>query len=151
MPFHFRKATRSDVTKIVALLADDALGAQRERFEDPLPASYYRAFDRIDANPDHELVVVEDGGEVVATLQLTILPYLTYQGGSRAQIEAVRVAAHLRGSGLGTQVFQWAIERAKTRGCHLLQLTTDKSRPDALRFYEKLGFKASHEGMKLWF
>jgi GNAT superfamily N-acetyltransferase len=151
MTFSFRPATRDDVPKIVGLLADDALGAQRERFEDPLPQSYYDAFDQISGDPNHELTVVESGGEVVGTLQLSILPYLTYQGGSRAQIEAVRIASHLRGSGLGTQVFEWAIERARERGCHLVQLTTDKSRPDALRFYEKLGFKASHEGMKLWF
>lgn len=151
MAFLFRKATRADVPKIVALLADDVLGSKRERFEDPLPESYYRAFDQIDPDPNQELVVVESGGEVVGTLQLTILQYLTYQGGARAQIEAVRIASHLRGSGLGTQVFEWAIQRAQERGCHLIQLTTDKSRPDALRFYQKLGFKATHEGMKRWF
>lgn len=152
MTFDFRRATRADVPHIVALLADDALGAKRERFEDPLPQSYYRAFEQIDGNPHHELIAVtDDTGKVVGTLQLSFLPYLTYQGGTRAQIEAVRVASHLRGSGLGTQVFEWAIARAREYGCHLVQLTTDKSRPDALRFYEKLGFKASHEGMKLWF
>ena len=149
--YSFRQARRDDVAAIVGLLADDALGAQREQFEDPLPQTYYRAFEAIDGDGGHELIVVEKQDRVVATLQVSVLPYLTYRGGSRGQIEAVRVAAHLRGSGLGSHVFQWAINRARERGCHLVQLTTDKSRPEALRFYEKLGFKASHEGMKLWF
>lgn len=146
-----RPATRDDVQHIVAMLADDTLGAQREKYEHPLPESYYQAFRQIDRDPNHELVVLEDDGQVVGTMQLSFLPYLTYQGGVRAQIEAVRIHSSRRGQGLGEKLFRWAIERARERGAHVLQLTTDKKRPDALRFYEKLGFRASHEGMKLHF
>ncbi|MEO1053601.1 MAG: GNAT family N-acetyltransferase [Bacteroidota bacterium] len=147
----FRKALQSDVPHIIKMLADDALGAKRERYENPLPQVYYDAFEIIDKDPNHELTVVEDKGEIVGTLQLSFLPYLTYQGGWRAQIEAVRISSSRRGQGLGQIMFEWAIARAKARGAHLLQLTTDKARPEALKFYEKLGFKASHEGMKLHF
>jgi GNAT superfamily N-acetyltransferase len=146
---NFRRATRADVVEIVRLLADDPLGARRERYELPLPQSYYAAFERIDADPNNELVVVEQDGAVVGTLQLTYIPYLTYEGGTRALIEGVRIDGRLRSSGLGKQLFTWAIERAGARGCHVLQLTSDKLRPDAIRFYESLGFTASHEGMKL--
>jgi len=151
MQFTIRSAQRRDVPSIVSMLADDSLGSKREDYRDPLPDSYYQAFTAIDQDPNHELVVAEAEGEVVGTLQLSILPYLTYRGGSRAQIEAVRIASHKRGSGLGGLLFEWAIERARQRKCHLVQLTTDKSRPDAFRFYENLGFEATHEGMKLWF
>lgn len=144
-----RAARPDDVPDIVRLLADDPLGAKRERYETPLPASYGTAFERIDADPGQFLAVVEDGGSVKGTLQLSIIPYLTYQGRPRALIEAVRVDASLRGTGVGRRLFEWAIERAREAGCHLIQLTTDKQRPDALRFYEGLGFVASHEGMKL--
>jgi len=147
----FREARREDVPHIVRLLADDVLGAERERYEDPLPDAYYRAFEAIEANPDHQLLVAVEEGGLVGTLQLSFLPYLTYQGGVRAQIEAVRIDATRRGSGLGRRLAEEAIERARARGCHLVQLTTDKARPDAARFYERLGFRASHEGMKLWF
>lgn len=148
----FRKATRSDVPAIVQLLANDKLGQLREDFRDPLPDSYYQAFDKINGDAHQELMVIEDDKqEVIGTLQLSFIPYLTYRGGTRAQIEAVRVREDQRGKGLGEQLFQWAIERARSQGAHVLQLTTDKKRPDALRFYEKLGFKASHEGMKLHF
>lgn len=146
-----RPANHADLAAIVALLADDALGARRERNETPLPQAYETAFGAIDNDPNHHLMVAEQTGQIVGTLQLSILPYLTYCGGKRAQIEAVRVARDLRGSGLGSQLFQWAIEQAHQLGCHVVQLTTDKARPEALRFYEKLGFKASHEGMKLHF
>jgi GNAT superfamily N-acetyltransferase len=145
----FRRATREDVPAIVAMLADDDLGRSREEAATVLPPSYLAAFEAIEVDPNQELVVVELDGVPVGTLQLTYIPYLTYRGGWRAQIEAVRVASHLRGSGLGHALFTWAIERARQRGCHLLQLTTDKRRPDARRFYEDLGFVASHEGMKL--
>ena len=145
-----REARREDVPEIVRLLADDALGAKRERYEDPLPVSYLRAFEAIDTDPNHELLVAEHEGRVVGTMQLSFLPYLTYQGGWRAQIEAVRIDAGLRGSGLGGQLAEHAITCARERGCHLVQLTTDKARPDAARFYEKLGCRATHEGMKLW-
>lgn len=146
----FRRAAKKDVIFIVQMLADDKLGALREQFEDPLPDSYYRAFEAIDSDPNQELMVVEKASEIIGTLQLSFIPYLTYRGGVRAQIEAVRIRADQRGLGLGQQFFRWAIDRATERGAHVLQLTTDKKRPEALRFYESLGFVASHEGMKLF-
>jgi GNAT superfamily N-acetyltransferase len=147
----FRKAIKADVPLIVQMLANDKLGRLREDYQEPLPETYYAAFEKIDADPNQELIVVEKEGEVIGTLQLSFIQYLTYQGGIRAQIEAVRIREDLRGEGIGQQMFEWAITRAKERKTHILQLTTDKSRPDALHFYEKLGFKATHEGMKLHF
>lgn len=147
-----RKATSADLSAIVALLANDPLGQKREDFRDPLPDSYIKAFQVIAADPHQELMVMEGpDGQVIGTLQLSFIQYLTYRGGVRAQIEAVRIHSDFRGQGLGEQFFEWAIDRARERGAHLVQLTTDKKRPDALRFYEKLGFTASHEGMKLHF
>jgi GNAT superfamily N-acetyltransferase len=145
----FREARLEDLPAIVRLLADDPLGAKRERPADPLPESYGRAFVAIDADPNNELVVADLGGEVIGVMQLTFIPYLTYQGGWRALIEAVRIDSKHRARGLGKAMFEWAFERSRGRGCHLVQLTTDKARPDAKRFYESLGFAASHEGMKL--
>lgn len=145
----FRPATRTDVPAIVHLLAEDELGAQRERYEAPLPKSYYTAFDAIEADPNQELIVVDLEGEIVGTLQLMYLPSLSYQGGTRAHVESVRVTERLRGQGIGARMMAWAIARARQRGCHLMQLTSHKSREDAHRFYEKLGFTKSHIGMKL--
>ena len=146
----FRRAIKKDVFVIVKMIADDELGKTREDFRKHLPSTYYEAFDTINNDPNQELIVLEDAKEeVIGTMQLSFLQYLTYQGGIRAQIEAVRIRKDQRGKGVGERMFQWAIERAKERGAHLIQLTTDKKRPDALRFYENLGFKASHEGMKL--
>ena len=151
MSIHFRKAEKSDVPGIVQLLSDDELGKLREDFRDPLPEVYYTAFENISKDYNQELTVVEnEKGELIGTLQLSFIPYLTYQGGWRALIEGVRVHGEFRGLGIGQRLFEWGIERARKRGCHLVQLTTDKSRPDALRFYEGLGFKASHEGLKLF-
>lgn len=147
-----RKAEQKDVLSIVAMLADDKLGQQRENYKDPLPAAYINAFENIASDPHQELMVTEDEqGEVIGTFQLSFIQYLTYQGGTRAQIEAVRIRKDHRGKGLGTFMFTWAIGRAREKGAHLLQLTTDKKRPDARKFYENLGFTASHEGMKLHF
>lgn len=146
-----RKATYEDVSAIVAMLADDELGAKRENFQQPLPEMYLSAFEVIISDPHQELMVVEKQQEVIGTMQLSFIQYLTYQGGVRAQIEAVRIRKDQRGTGLGTQMFEWAINRAKERGAHVLQLTSDKQRPDAIRFYESLGFVATHEGMKLHF
>lgn len=152
MKISFRKAKKSDVFSIVKMLADDPLGSKREDFSDSLPEKYYRAFAQIVQDTNQELMVVENREQqIIGTLQLTFIPYLTYQGGVRAQIEAVRIKKEFRGKGLGEQFFQWAINRAKEKGVHVLQLTSDKKRPDAIRFYEKLGFKATHEGMKLHF
>lgn len=145
----FRKAVAEDLEHIVAMLADDPLGARRERYELPLPRSYVDAFEAIRNDPNQELTVAEFDGRVVGVLQLTFIPYLTYQGSWRALIEGVRVSSAMRGQGVGRRLFEWAIERARGRGCRLVQLTTDKVRADALRFYESLGFVASHEGMKL--
>ena len=148
----FRKALKKDLQDIVAMIADDELGKTREDYQIPLPSSYTDAFAVIDNDPAQELIVVEDeNSEIIGTMQLTFIQCLTYKGGIRAQIEAVRIRKDKRGSGLGRRMFEWAIERAKERKAHLLQLTTDKKRPEALRFYESLGFKASHEGMKLHF
>jgi GNAT superfamily N-acetyltransferase len=144
-----RHATRSDVPKLVALLADDELGREREELRDPLPSVYADAFDEITSSGVHELVVATIDGVVVGVLQLTFLRYLTFRGGVRAQIEGVRVARDVRGAGVGQDLFTWAIERAVAEGAHVVQLTTDIRRPDALRFYERLGFVASHHGLKL--
>ena len=147
-----RPAKRSDVPEIIGLIANDPLGAKRENFQDPLPDTYYEAFEIIERDPHQELMVFEGTNQkVVGVFQLSFIQYLTYQGGKRAQIEGVRVHEDMRGHGLGEQIFKWVIDRAKEQGAHVLQLTTDKKRPDALRFYEKLGFTASHEGMKLHF
>jgi len=144
----FRKATRSDLMEIVGMLANDPLGALREDLQ--LPEKYQQAFELIDKDDNQELIVVEnEGGEIIGTFQLTFIQYLTHQGGIRAQIESVRVRDDQRGKGIGEQMFQWAIHRAKQKGAHLVQLTSDKKRLDAIRFYERLGFTASHEGMKL--
>lgn len=149
---HIRKARRADIPALVKMLASDFLGKQRENYRKPLPEAYYQAFERIDCDPAHELVVMESPEEVIiGTLQLTFIPYLSYQGGIRAQLEAVRIDDGYQGKGYGKQLIRWAIGRAKERGAHLVQLTTDKQRPDAKRFYEQLGFVASHEGMKLHF
>jgi GNAT superfamily N-acetyltransferase len=146
----FRKATRKDIPFIVQMMANDKLGQLREIYDDPLPDQYYNAFERINADSNQELMVAEnDQGEIIGTLQLSFIQYLTYQGGIRAQIEAVRVREDLTGKGIGQKMFEWAIGRARERNAHLIQLTSDKQRSEAIRFYERLGFKASHEGMKM--
>ncbi|HEX3962296.1 MAG TPA: GNAT family N-acetyltransferase [Trebonia sp.] len=141
-----REARREDVPEIVALLADDVLGAGREG---PVDDAYFAAFEQIEADPSSRLLVAERDGRVAGTLQLTMVPGLSRHGMLRGQIEAVRVAADQRGQRLGRRMIEWAIEVARGQGCGLLQLTSDKQRPDAIRFYESLGFTASHEGLKL--
>jgi GNAT superfamily N-acetyltransferase len=143
-----RPARREDLPRIVELLADDDLGRGREHPGDDL-SPYAEAFRDIDEDPRNELIVVEAAGEVIATLQLTFIPSSTHTGGERAQVEGVRVAAGSRSTGVGRQLLDWAISRAEKRGCKMVQLTTDKRRADARRFYESLGFGATHEGMKL--
>jgi GNAT superfamily N-acetyltransferase len=145
----FRRATRKDIPHLVRLLADDPLGSRRERFADPLPDAYYAAFEELNADPNSEVVVVERDGEIVGTFQLTFIRGLTHMGAARAQVEAVRVDARSRGLGIGARMFEWAVGRARERGCRMVQLTTHVERPDARRFYERLGFVASHVGMKL--
>jgi len=146
----FRKAKLSDIPTIVQMIADDEHGKTRENFQKPLPNEYLSAFENIDADQNQELIIVENEAlEIIGTLQLSFIQYLTYQGGIRAQIEAVRIRKDKRGAGLGKLMFEWVIIRAKERNAHLLQLTTDKKRTNAIKFYEDMGFKATHEGMKL--
>ena len=143
----FRKAILSDITDIIAMLADDPLGALREDLQHL--EKYEQAYHIINEDHNQELMVVEnERGEIIGTFHLTFLQYLTHQGSIRAQIESVRVREDYRGKGIGEKMFEWIISRAKEKGAHLVQLTSDKKRPDAIRFYEKLGFTASHEGMK---
>ncbi len=149
---NFRKATIKDIPDIVKMIANDQLGKTREKYTNPLSESYYKAFENINTDQNQELIVVEnDVLEIIGTLQLSFIQYLTYQGGIRAQIEAVRIREDQRGKGIGQKMFTWAIARAKERNAHVLQLTTNKKRPEAIKFYKKLGFRTSHEGMKLHF
>lgn len=144
-----RAATETDLPVIVSLLANDPLGALRETAGEALSSRYRAAFEAIEADPHHHLLVSEVEGSVVGVLQLSYLPHLTYEGGWRAQIEGVRVDEAVRSRGVGRAMIEAAIEMARKRGCHLVQLTTDRRRPKALDFYLNLGFEASHEGLKL--
>jgi ribosomal protein S18 acetylase RimI-like enzyme len=147
-----RRARRDDVAIIVGMLADDPLGAARERIEDPLRESYFTAFEKVDRDPNFQLVVAEDGeGVVVGCLQLCVMPGVSSQGASRGLIEDVRVAKHCRSRGIGEQMVQWAVNEARARGCILVELLTHNSRVDAQRFYERLGFTRSHTGMTVRF
>jgi ribosomal protein S18 acetylase RimI-like enzyme len=151
-PVTVRRARRDDVGSIIAMLADDRLGAARERLEDPLPRAYFDAFERVARDANIQLVVAEDGeGAVVGCLQLCILPGLSSQGASRGLLEDVRVASHCRSRGIGEQLVQWAVAEARTKGCKLVELLTHHTRVDAQRFYERLGFARSHVGMTLRF
>jgi ribosomal protein S18 acetylase RimI-like enzyme len=145
----FRRAVAADLPAIVALLADDPLGRTREDPSHPLDPRYAAAFAAVDADPNQLLAVVELDGAVVGCLQLSFIPGLSRRGQWRGQVESVRIAAAHRGGGLGRAMFTWAIAECRARGCGMVQLTSDKSRTDARRFYESLGFRASHEGMKL--
>ena len=141
-----RRAAAADLPAIVALLADDVLGAGREAPGDP---AYAAAFAAIEADVNQVFAVADQDGRIVGCLQLSFIPGLSRRGMWRGQIESVRIAADQRGLGLGQRLFDWAIAQCRARGCGLVQLTTDKARPEARRFYESLGFVASHEGMKL--
>lgn len=146
---HFQVASPEHLEEIVDLLADDELGRLRENNMRPLLQAYHNAFNEITQNPHVQLIVGLEAKRVVAVAQLNILHYLTHQGSSRALIEGVRVAASQRGQGLGQKLFEYLIAVAKEKGCHSVQLTTDKSRINAHHFYRKLGFEATHEGFKL--
>jgi ribosomal protein S18 acetylase RimI-like enzyme len=150
-PVSIRPARRDDVPVMIAMLADDHLGRARERLEDPLPAAYYEAFERVQRDPNLALVVAESEGRVVGCLQLAILPGISSQGGSRGLLEDVRVASDCRNRGIGEQLVQWAVAEAKARGCILVELLTHQTRTDAQRFYKRLGFAASHVGMTVRF
>jgi len=147
--FSFRTASLTDLPAIVALLADDELGRGRELMGTPLDARYVAAFEAIAADANQRLVVAVDADAVVGTLQLSFIPGIAHTGAWRGQIEGVRIAAPLRGSGIGQQMLEWALAECRARGCSVVQLTTDKRRTDAHRFYERLGFVASHAGYKL--
>ena len=149
MEITFRPAEQQDLAALVSMLADDKLGATREDTSTPLNAAYLSAFDAINTDPNNELIVADLAGQPVGMLQLTFIPYLTHTGSWRCLIEGVRIHQAYRSQGLGQQLLRWAIERARQRHCRLVQLTTDKQRPDAIHFYQALGFVASHEGMKL--
>jgi ribosomal protein S18 acetylase RimI-like enzyme len=144
-----RLARRTDVPAIVSLLADDPIGSTREQPGEPLAQAYWDAFDAITAQSGNEVLIAEAAGEVAGCLQLTIIPGLSRTGMTRGQLEGVRVSARYRGRGIGETLVRAALERARGHGCRLVQLTTDRSRTDAQRFYERLGFEASHIGMKL--
>jgi len=145
----FRIANKNDLHSIVHLLADDELGSKRERFEEPLPEAYYEAFNAIESQVGNQIILAVENQKVIGCLQLTIIPGLARQGMKRAQIEGVRVDRNYRGKRIGEKLFEEAILIAKSEKCGMVQLTTDKQRSDARRFYEKLGFAASHEGMKI--
>ena len=145
----FQRAASADLPAIVDLLADDDIGTTREVPATPLDGRYLSAFAAIDKDPKQFLVVAEQERDIVGCLQLTFIPGLSRTGMWRGQIESVRSARSVRGEGLGREMFEWAIEKCRDRGCGLVQLTSDKGRPDAMRFYEALGFEASHEGIKL--
>ncbi|MEO3773927.1 GNAT family N-acetyltransferase [Micromonospora sp. B9E7] len=143
----FREAVRADLPAVIALLADDVLGKARDFTE--VDEAYEKAFADISADPRNQLIVAEQNGELVGCLQITYIPGLGRHGSERSLIESVRVRSDRRGQGLGRDLMTWAIDQARQRGCALVQLTTDKTRADAHRFYLGLGFVASHEGMKL--
>jgi ribosomal protein S18 acetylase RimI-like enzyme len=146
-----RPARRDDVAAVIAMLADDHLGRARERLEDPLPALYYEAFERLSGDPNIQLMVAEEGGDVVGCLQLCILPGLSSQGALRGLIEDVRVASDRRSRGIGEKLVQWAVNEARSKGCKVVELLTHNTRVDAQRFYERLGFARSHVGMTIRF
>ncbi|MEU6113860.1 GNAT family N-acetyltransferase [Streptomyces sp. NPDC047117] len=144
--FKIRRATEADIPAIVALLADDPLGATRESPDDPAP--YRTAYKRLADDPNQHLVVAEHDGRVVGTLQLTLIPGLSRRGATRSIVEGVRIHSDERGSGLGTRLMDWAVEESRALGVQLIQLTSDATRVDAHRFYERIGFEASHLGFK---
>ena len=145
----FREAVEKDLPLLVEMLADDELGSQREDTSNPLNSAYFSAFKNIVADPNNELIVVEKDGNLIGMLQLTFIPYLTHKGSWRCLVEGVRIHKNFRGEGIGTRVFEWVIQYARGKGVSILQLTSDKQRPDSIRFYEGLGFKSTHEGLKL--
>ena len=144
-----RLAVLDDLPRVILMLADDFLGSEREKVEDSLSESYIKAFRQIDTDPNNELIVAELDGEVIGAFQLTYTPSLSFQGSKRATVESVRVDARYRGKGIGREMMLWAMERAREKGCVSMQLTSHADRKDAHRFYENLGFKATHVGMKI--
>ncbi len=144
-----REARQNDLPSIVRLLSEDDLGQTRETFKNPLPAPYLQAFEEINASDSNELIVTTSENKVIGVYQITYIPYLTYSGGKRATIEGVRVDVNWRSQGVGQKMIHDAIERAKRRQCHMIQLTSNKCRTAAIQFYQSLGFEPTHEGLKL--
>ncbi len=149
MELEFRAANQKDLVGLVSLLISDPLGRSREDSSTPLNTQYVSTFAAIDKDPNNEIIVVELHDQLVGMFQITFIPYLTHIGGWRCAVEGVRVHENFRGRGYGEKIFEYIIALAKEKGCKMIQLTSDKQRPDAIRFYKKLGFKASHEGFKL--
>ena len=149
MSIIIREAELKDLPQMVKLMADDTLGSGRELYKDPLPQCYIDAFNNICNDKNSILLVVCDGENVIGNLQITFTQYLSYMGSVRATIENVRVAEDRRNAGIGTQLMNYAIDLAKEKGCNIVQLPSNKVRKDAHRFYKRLGFENSHEGMKL--
>lgn len=149
MKLGFRRARERDIPTLISMLVDDELGRLREDLAWPPDRRYLQAFAEIEKDPNNELIVAENGQQPVGMLQLTFIPYLTYMGAWRGQVEGVRIHRDFRGHGLGTRLIEWAIARSKEKGCVIMQLTSDKQRKDAIRFYQNLGFQATHEGLKL--
>lgn len=147
--FTIRRAKATDIPHVVRLLADDFLGRQREQYELPLPASYWRSFELIESDPHNDIIVLEQDGEIIGNMQVTFIPCLTYRGGMRCLIEGVRIDRRMRGDGLGRLLIEWAIDEARKKECHMVQLTMNKERLDVIDFYQSLGFVASHAGLKL--
>lgn len=150
MDIHFTLAGREHLRSIINLLVDDKLGSGREIVGEELDERYITAFNEIEADRNNELVVAEKDGLVVGTLQITYAPNLTHKGSMRATIEGVRVSSDARSLGIGTQMLNWTIDRCRSRGCQLVQLTSDLVRLDAIEFYSNLGFRHTHAGLKLW-
>ena len=150
LTIHFGLASREHLRAIVSLLVDDPLGSRREIGGDELDARYVAAFAAIESDPNNELIIAEHNGTVIGTLQITYAPNLTHLGTMRATLEGVRIASSLRSSGIGTRMLDWAIDRCRSRGCRLVQLTSDLVREDAIEFYRGLGFEHTHAGLKLW-
>ncbi len=147
-PLSFQKATKRDLPQLIALLQDDDLGNTRENISDLAP--YEKAFKAILEDPLHQILILKTHDEIIGCTQLSFLPNLTFKGGWRAQLEGVRIKSKFRGQGFGKQLIQEAIKRSKNFGCHLIQFTTNNSRPESILFYEKLGFKSTHVGMKFY-
>ncbi len=149
MDLLYRNAVEDDLSELIQMLGDDDLGSKREDSSTPINSKYIDAFNCISSDPNNELIVVRCNDNIVGMLQLTFIPYLTYIGSWRCLVEGVRINSKYRGQSFGKRLFEYAISRAREKDCRLIQLTSDKSRNDAIRFYESLGFLASHEGFKL--
>jgi len=145
----YRNAKKSDLPQLIKMLADDQLGSTREDSSIPLNPAYISAFEKINSDPNNKLIVVEINNTIIGMLQITYIPYLSHKGAWRCLIEAVRIHKDYRSQGFGSEVFKWAIEQAKNKKCHIVQLTSNKERSSAIRFYKALGFSATHEGFKL--